>query len=63
MALTTVKLGMFKDDYMNYVTLEPTEYVDDAAATRAVLTGRTLNDKYIDGLLDATQKEFLEAHM
>lgn len=59
MALTTVKLGMFKDDYMNYVALDPAEYDSIERAFRQVLSGRTINAKYIEGLLTEAQKSTL----
>jgi len=66
MALTTVKLVaprissiIPKDDFTNYIALDPAEYIDIAAAYRAVLNWRTLWDKYIDGLLTTTQKDYL----
>ena len=70
MALTTVKLGMLtKDDYTSYVALDPAEFVPVAPDTapllalRTFLTGRTLNNKYIDGLLTDTQKAYLYAKL
>jgi len=59
MALTTVKLGNTGGDYTGYVALDPAEYASNEDATRALLTGRNLQAKYIDGLLTEAQKTYL----
>lgn len=48
MALTTVKIGNTGGDYTSYVAMDPAEYVSNDDASRALLTGRNLQDKYID---------------
>jgi hypothetical protein len=73
MALTTIKVREprvagavnygSKDAYTSYVALDPAEYTDVAAATRAVVEGYCLNDKYIWGLLTTTQIAYLEAKL
>ena len=59
MALTTVKLGNTGGAYTGYVALDPAEYASNEDATRALLTGRNLQAKYIDGLLTEAQKTYL----
>jgi|GEM_PF-6520605 hypothetical protein len=73
MALTTIKVREpkitgtvnygAKDAYTTYVALDPAEYTDVAAATRAVTEGYSLNDKYVWGLLNTTQIAYLEAQL
>lgn len=63
MALTTVKIGNTGGKYTSYVALDPAEYASNEEATRALLTGRNLQAKYIDGLLTTTQKDYLATKM
>lgn len=63
MALTTVKIGNTGGDYTSYVAMDPAEYVSNDDASRALLTGRNLQDKYIDWLLTKDQKAYLYANM
>ena len=60
--LLTVRLWKFyKDTASSYVTLDHADYASHDAIWRAILEGRTLNDKYIRGLIPKAKQTLLYA--